>query len=244
MKNQMSVYDINVESLQKLSKELFISALFDAKNPSVILAKLLAGKEMGFGPIASISGIYIISGKPAIGANLIATSIANHPRYSYKILKSDDMICEIEFFENKESIGSCKFDADEAKKAELWGKAMWKKYPSDMLFARCISRGARRFTPGVFGGTPVYTPEELNVNMDEDGRIIDAEPIREKKEIKLASLDQITYFHDLCAELDIGGEKIIAKLAKRNISKVDELQETEILKWIKELEDKKQVEVK
>jgi hypothetical protein len=40
-----------------------------------------------------------------------------------------------------------------------------------MLFARAITRGARRFAPGIFGGSPIYTPEELGAEVNEDGYI-------------------------------------------------------------------------
>jgi hypothetical protein len=54
----------------------------------------------------------------------------------------------------------------------LTSKDNWKKYPSDMLFARAISRGARRYAPGIFGGSPIYTPDELGADIDEDGNMI------------------------------------------------------------------------
>ena len=41
-----------------------------------------------------------------------------------------------------------------------------------MLFARAISRGARRYAPGIFGGAPVYTPDEMNIETDEDGSVL------------------------------------------------------------------------
>ena len=59
-----------------------------------------------------------------------------------------------------------------AQAAGLTGKDNWKKYPSDMLFARAISRGARRFAPGIFGGSPVYTPDEMGADVDEEGNVI------------------------------------------------------------------------
>jgi hypothetical protein len=43
-----------------------------------------------------------------------------------------------------------------------------------MLFARAITRGSRRFAPGIFGGSPIYTPEELGAEVDEDGDIVEA----------------------------------------------------------------------
>jgi hypothetical protein len=113
-----------------------------------------------------------------IGANLIATMISNHKSYAYRVIKSTKEICEINFYDSKNKtvnedsfIGTCSFTIQEAQEAALLGKDNWKKYASDMLFARAISRGAKRYTPGIFGGTAVYTPDELGVDYDQDGVI-------------------------------------------------------------------------
>jgi hypothetical protein len=44
-----------------------------------------------------------------------------------------------------------------------------------MLFARALTRGARRYAPGIFGGAPIYTPDEMGVDTDEDGHIVQGE---------------------------------------------------------------------
>jgi hypothetical protein len=44
-----------------------------------------------------------------------------------------------------------------------------------MLFARCISRGVKRFAPGVFAGAPIYTPEEMNVDTDTEGYVVEGQ---------------------------------------------------------------------
>jgi len=48
---------------------------------------------------------------------------------------------------------------DRAKKAELLGNAMWRKYPRAMLRSRVASEGIRTVYPGVLCG--MYTPEEV-----------------------------------------------------------------------------------
>ena len=45
-----------------------------------------------------------------------------------------------------------------------------------MLFARAMSNGARWYCPGIFGGSPVYTADEMGVDFDEEG-YIDAETV-------------------------------------------------------------------
>ena len=100
------------------------------------------------------------------------TLVKNDPRYDYRVKQCDDKACIIEWFESGALRGQAGFTMAEALAAGLTGKDNWKKYPSDMLFARAISRGARRFAPGIFGGSPVYTPDEMGVEVDEDGAVV------------------------------------------------------------------------
>lgn len=46
-------------------------------------------------------------------------------------------------------------------------KDNWKNYPDDMLYARAMSRGSKRFTPDVFN-IPIYTPDEIEEQRDEE----------------------------------------------------------------------------
>ena len=51
-------------------------------------------------------------------------------------------------------------------------KANWRRFPEDMLAARCLSRGIRRVDPGCVAGE--YTPEEIG---DLEGGYIDVEAV-------------------------------------------------------------------
>ncbi len=52
-------------------------------------------------------------------------------------------------------------------------KNNWKQYPKAMLFARCVSNGVRSYCPDVFSGMLVYTPDELNAQINASGEVID-----------------------------------------------------------------------
>lgn len=52
-------------------------------------------------------------------------------------------------------------------------KANWKNYPKAMMFARAISNGVRTYCPDVFSGMLVYTPDELNAQVNTSGEVID-----------------------------------------------------------------------
>ena len=169
--NQLAVYQ-NFDNISKAANALQKSGYFkDVTSEAQAIVKVMAGAELGLPPFASMTGIHIIQGKPALGSNVIATLIDNDHRYDYKIKKHDAKECIIDFYRNGELHGTSTFTMDEANTAGLTNNPSWKKFPSDMLFARAITRGARRFAPGIFGGSPIYTPEELGADVDEDGYI-------------------------------------------------------------------------
>lgn len=162
--------------MQSMAKSMVESGFFsDVKQVAQAMVKIQAGRELGLPPFASMSGIHIVQGKPVLGANLIATLVKNSGRYDYRIKTLDNRACVLEWYENGKRVGEAGFTLDEANAAGLTNKPTWKAYASDMLFARAISRGARRFAPGIFGGAPVYTPDEMGVDTDEDGHIISGE---------------------------------------------------------------------
>ena len=170
----MSNAIVPFEEVRQISEAMVQSGYFqDAKNANQAIVKVMAGRELGIGAFASMSGIHIIQGKPALGANLLASLIKNDHRYDYRVIELTDERCEIVFIENGQEVGRSAFDTKDAKRV---GTKNMDKFPKNMLFARAISNGAKWFTPGIFGGAPVYTPEELGADIDEEGNIIDVTP--------------------------------------------------------------------
>lgn len=175
MANTLMIYE-RMNELQLAARALQASGYFtDVKSEAQAIVKVMAGAELGLPPFASMAGIHIVQGKPVLGANLIATLVKNDPRYNYRVKQADNTACVLTWYEDGQPVGESSFTMVEANAAGLGGKDNWKKYASDMLFARALTRGARRYAPGIFGGAPVYTPDELNVETDEDGHIIRGE---------------------------------------------------------------------
>ncbi|MBW7959730.1 MAG: hypothetical protein H3C69_09245 [Candidatus Promineofilum sp.] len=171
--NALAVYE-QMGSLKLAAEALHASGYFsDVKGVAQAMVKVMAGAEIGLPPFASMTGIHIVQGKPVIGANLIATLVKNDARYDYRIVKGDATACVLDWYENGARVGQSEFTMAEAQAAGLTNKPVWKQYPSDMLFARALTRGARRFAPGIFGGSPIYTPEEIGTDVGHDDAIID-----------------------------------------------------------------------
>jgi hypothetical protein len=134
----------------------------DTKDAAQAIVKVLAGQELGIGPIAAMTGVYIVNGRVAIGANLMAAAVKRSGKYNYRVLEQTDKICRIAFYEGKEVIGESVFTIEDAKKA---GTKNLDKFPRNMLFARALSNGVRWYCPDVFDAT-VYTPDELRGGFD------------------------------------------------------------------------------
>jgi len=177
--NALAIYG-QFDQIQRAACALQESGYFaDSKTKAQAIAKVMAGAEIGIAPFASMTGIHIIQGKPTLGANLIATLIKNDPRYDYHIEELNDKACRIKFFENGKEAGESKFDIEDAKKA---GTQNMGKFPRNMMFARAMSNGAKWYCAGVFGGMPIYTPEELGAEVDEDGFVLtESEVVAESK---------------------------------------------------------------
>lgn len=159
----------------------------DIKNAQEAALKIVFGNALGLDPTTSLSSIHLIQGKPTMSASLMASRIrqASGGRFRYEIIKKDDKECSIQFFELiddwteegkqiKKWIKPGPPEVFTIKMAEVAGLTKndtWKKYPSNMLFARCIGNGIRTYCPEVMNGVPVYTPDELDpsIRMREGG---------------------------------------------------------------------------
>lgn len=169
-----------LDTIQRTGKLLAASSYFDGKGESaqaiaMMATKVLAGRELGIGPFASVNGIHIINGKPSIGANLLAAAVKGSERYDYRVREMSDKLCRIEFLQRAEkgweSLGVSEFSADDARRA---GTKNMDKFPRNMLFARAMSNGVRFYVPDVFNGNAVYVPEELGADVDENGNVVEA----------------------------------------------------------------------
>ncbi|MEH2467832.1 hypothetical protein [Nostoc sp.] len=167
----------NIDDLSRLSNMLAKSGFFaDAKEAAQCGVKVLAGMELGFGAIAAMNGVHIINGKPSIGANLMAAAVKRSEKYNYRITRHDNNGCTIVFYENGEVIGESIFTRDDAiASGALDGKNghTWKKFPRNMMFNRAMSNGVRWYCPDIFAGSVAYTPEELDLVVDEEGNTVD-----------------------------------------------------------------------
>lgn len=165
---------MSYDEVERAARAMAGSKFFsDAADASKAIVKILAAREIGLGPFAGMTGVNIIQGKPAFGANIMAACVKKSGRYNYRVTEMSEKNCSIEFMEKLDgkwtACGVSSFSIEDARKAQTKNID---KFPRNMLFARAMSNGVRWFCPDVMNGSVVYTPEELGADVDQDGNVV------------------------------------------------------------------------
>lgn len=162
--------------------------------------RILAGREIGIGPIASIQGIFMQNGKPVYSSNTLA-AIVKRNGYNYRILRLDNDACELQAIDRDgtplEPVVS--FGKEDAERAKLTHKDTYRQYPRNMFFNRAMSNMVRWHFPHLFMGG-AYTPDELGDSGGYDGVTVDGEIIDDTEAVEQAR----GVFYDAVEEV-IGG---------------------------------------
>lgn len=167
--------------------ETFARAKWFGLDPAQAVVKVLAGRELGLGAFASVTGIHLVQGRPELSANAQAVLLKKSGRYDYRVRELTEKVCAIEFFAldggKRESLGVSTFTMQDAEKAKLNGKEVWRAFPRNMLFARALTNGVGWFCPDAFGGLRVYAEgeiggEERAPEVDEEPRAVRAEVVQ------------------------------------------------------------------
>lgn len=159
---------LNMRELKELATVFVESGAFpDIKQVAQAMVKIIAGQELGFSPIVSMTGIHFFQGKVEFSSTLKAALIKDSGKYEYKILQHTNDCCEVAFYQRIgneiKSLGTPVFyTIEDAQQAGLLSKDNWKKYRKDMLFAACIRQGTRRYCADVLRGVSADTDVEPN----------------------------------------------------------------------------------
>lgn len=164
-----------------------------AGRPANVLYAMEYGRTLGITPLAALTGIHVIEGKPSASSGLIGALVrqAGHKlrvkgdgrSASAQIIRADDPEWTYECtwdLERAEQAGLCQIRDGKPYARDRNGKpTAWEKYPAAMLKARAITEVARDACEDVLFGLH-YTPEELGAYVDQDGNPVDApvQPLR------------------------------------------------------------------
>lgn len=147
-----------IKAIEVMAKAAVESKYFDKIGGySGIFSISMYAREMGLPIMTSLfGGMQNIQGKITISPQLM-NSLIRKAGHSLNI-ESDDVHCKITGTrKDTGEVCTVSFTIQEAERAGLVKEGgAWKKYPSDMCFARALSRLGRRLFPDVIGMAYVH----------------------------------------------------------------------------------------
>lgn len=150
---------IPIADVERMALAIAKSGLFGVKTPEQALALMLVAQSEGLHPATAARDYHIISGRPSMKADAMLARFQAAGGV-VRWVENTDTRCAGEFSHPASPAPVLiDWDLERAKKAELMGNAMWRKYPRAMLRSRVASEGIRTVYPGVLCG--MYTPEEV-----------------------------------------------------------------------------------
>lgn len=245
----------DITNFIEIAKQLALTGYFLDEDRSLdpqklqarAFAKIMAGHELGIGPMASMQNVHIIKGKTSLGYSLVGGMIRRHPAYDYNVTEHDDKKCTIEFYriegQEKTLMGEpITWTIEMAKRAGLVKESSgWVKHPEDYLFARCMTAGARRYCPDVFMGA-IYTPEELRHEIQKEETedaaftIVTEDPFTDEERKTFHAIGSFLYADDW----DTRRHELVAAITKGRTESSSELTRSEMQRLIAGMNEKKQ----
>jgi hypothetical protein len=210
------------------------------KSPAQVAAVILAGRELGVGPMASLRSFYLVNGKLGMDASFVSGRMLAHG-IGLEWLSDTDECASVRLTRPGCAPYVSTFSRADAERAGLWGSATWRKYPRAMLRARAITAGARAYAADAFSGS-VYTREELSAPQhDEEPRVdhvavvegVPAPQVEDSAERIVAALDVASTDVELAqlraelvapawASLSAAGRERVSAAGKAAKARIDE----------------------
>ena len=150
---------IPFDQTKLMAQAIAESKLFGIQTPAQALALGLLCQAEGRHPAEAARDYHIINGKPSLKSEAMlarfqqAGGRVEWHEYTHESVSGT--------FSHPQG-GSLKvsWTMQDATRAGLTGNPTWKKFPRQMLKARCISEAVRGIFPGVLSG--LYAPEEVS----------------------------------------------------------------------------------
>jgi hypothetical protein len=145
-----------------LARAAVASKLYAVASPEAALMILLTGRDLGLTASQSFRAIYVVSGKPVVSSDAMVAAIRRSGLCaSWRVIETTTERCTIETLRAGEQEPEREsFAMEDAKRAGLDRRDVWRAYPRDMLRHRAAAGLARRVYPDVVLGC--YAPGELD----------------------------------------------------------------------------------
>lgn len=152
-----------VQLAQIMSKSNIIPKISKDKPYSAedIVSLFLIGERLGVDPIAALSGIWIVEGRPSVSARLCRALILKHG-HKWRVEHWDAQSIKVTVTRKDDEPQTFEYTIKEAAHAGLTNRKTWQQHPRPMLMAAVTRRIVDAVFPDLFLGMTAYEPEEFD----------------------------------------------------------------------------------
>lgn len=146
--------------------------------PEAVVAAILQGHELGLEPMASLTKIHVVDGRPTLAAELMRALVQRAGHEIWLEESSSTKVVMGGRRKGEEHPTRITWTIDDAKRAKLAGKTNWQNYPRAMLVARATGELCRILFADVLSGLS-YTIEEVKDGFDLEGEEAEEQALAE-----------------------------------------------------------------
>lgn len=183
MSNEVMIY--SVPDLKEMGRVMAATGMFGFKKPDEAFALMLIAQAEGKHPATIAQDYDVIQGRPAL-KSIAALSRFQHAGGTVNWIESNSERAIGEFSHKLGGTLRVTWDMERAKVAGLAGKDNWKKFPDQMLRARCAAEGVRAVFPACLNG--MYVSEEVQ---DFESRQEPAKPQSKKPLVEVSQMPPV-----------------------------------------------------
>lgn len=151
----------------------------NVNGPQQVMVVAMIAHEDGIGLATAMQHAYFVHGRLCWSATyLLMRAEMSGTVEEFDVVTSTDRECVIRCKRKGRTRKNVSFKIEEAERAELVkGGGNWKKWPVEMLLARCIARALRQEWRSIMGGK--YVPEEMGETLPEEAILANARDARQ-----------------------------------------------------------------
>jgi hypothetical protein len=151
----------DMTELRALASAAAVSKLFGVTTPEQALLVMMTGRDLGLSYPQSLRAFHVVQGRPVLSAaGAVAICLRHKDICEYvRTVEATDASATVEVKRTGDPARRTTFTIDDARRAKLDGKDVWKAYPSRMLLARAQMFACREVFPDLLLG--LYDADEL-----------------------------------------------------------------------------------
>lgn len=155
---------MTVEQIRYIASSDIVPSHLRGK-PQQIIAAIIKGRALGLDDMHALEAMHFINGKACMTTQTMSL-LARRAGHSISGEVTETSATVKGKRADTGDTMSVTFTMEDAKRADLAGKDVWKKYPQSMLMARATSQLCRWLFPDVLAGA-AYTPEGLELSPED-----------------------------------------------------------------------------